>query len=383
MTLFLLTAGTVVLYAQGSIVRISGNVKNGKGEKLPYVTVRLKDKSIGCITDHNGNFSFNGSVDHQTLIVSSIGFEMPLSANTVFPLNITLKEVAYEIDEVVIKPQKEKYTKKGNPAVDLITEIIERKNSDNPFNNDYVSRERYETYVVALDNFTIEKQQQPMFRKFPFLNEYVDTSKVSGKPILNVSTRELAATDYYQRRPSRDKQIVHGREWVGIEDFLPDEEVRSAVEATLRDIDFFNEKVLILRNEFVSPFADYATSYYKFYLLDTIMVEGEKCVDLALFPRNAQSLGFTGHLYVTIDSMHFVKWIQMNIPYDINLNFVEYMNIEQKFDRNSEHSRLLTYECITAEFKLYDFIDGIYGRREVSYSGYKFNDDVDREPFSH
>ena len=384
--LFLLTAGTIVLYAQGSIVRISGNVKDETGEILPYANVRLKDKSTGCITDYNGNFSFNAKIEGETLVVSSIGYqnyEVELSNNTVFPLNIILKDLSYQIDEVVIKPEKEKYVKKGNPAVELAEEIIKRKDDDNPFNNEYVSRDRYETYLVALDNFTEEKQQQAMFKRFPFLIEYVDTSNVSGKPILNVSSRELAATDYYQRRPSREKQKVHGREWVGIEDFLPDEEVRAAVEATLRDIDLFNEKVLILRNEFVSPFADYATTYYRFYLQDTITVEGEECVDLAFVPRNLQSFGFTGHLYITVDSTHFVKWIQMNVPYDINLNFVEYMNVEQRFTRDSEHPRLLTYECITAEFKLYDFIDGIYGRREVFYSDYKFNDDVDKEPFTH
>ena len=133
----------------------------------------------------------------------------------------------------------------------------------------------------------------------------------------------------------------------------------------------------------MSPFADYATTYYKFFLQDTISVEGEPCVDLAFVPRNLQSFGFTGHLYVTVDSTHFVKWVQMSVPYDINLNFVEYMNVEQRFARDSEHPRLLTYECITAEFKLYDFIDGIYGRREVFYSGYRFNEEVDKEPFTH
>ena len=374
------------MYAQNSTVRISGNVKDEKGDILPYANIRLKGTTTGCITDHKGNFSFNGKTDGQTLIVSSVGYEdyeMELSGKTVFPIDIILKETTYIIDEVVIKPEKDKYQRKGNPAVELAQEIIKRKNDDNPFNNDYVSRDRYETYVVALDNFTGEKQQQALYRKFPFLSDYVDTSKVSGKPILNVSTRELAATDYYQRKPSREKQKVHGREWVGIEDFLPDEEVRAALEATLRDVDLFNEKVLILRQEFVSPFADYATTYYRFYLQDTIDVEGEQCVDLAFVPRNLQSFGFTGHLYITTDSTHFVKWIQMNVPYDINLNFVEYMNVEQKFKRDSIHPRLITYECITAELKLYDFIDGVYGRREVFYSDYKFNEEVDREPFTH
>ena len=65
------------------------------------------------------------------------------------------------------------------------------------------------------------------------------------------------------------------------------------------------------------------------------------------------------------------------------MNVFEYMNVEQKFERDSIHPRLLTYECITAELKLYDFIDGVYGRREVFYSGYKFDDEVDREPFTH
>ena len=384
--LLLLTTGVIVAFAQGQSVRIYGNVKDENGEILSYATVRLKDTSTGCITDYNGNFSFNGKVEGQTLIVSSLGYkdyEVKLSSRTSFPLKVVLKTTTYDLDEIVIKPGKEKYVKKGNPAVELASEIINRRGDDNPFNNDYVSRDRYETYLIALDNFTEDKQQQAMFRNFPFLSEYVDTSKVSGKPILNVSTRELAATDYYQKRPSRQKQLVHGREWIGIEDFLPDEEVRASLEATLKDVDLFNEKVIILRNEFVSPFADYATTYYRFYLQDTIDVEGERCVDLAFVPRNVQSFGFTGHLYITVDSTHFVKWIQMNVPYDINLNFVEYMNLEQKFDRDSIHPRLLTYECITAEFKLYDFIDGIYGRREVFYSGYKFNEDVDKEPFTH
>ena len=141
-TLFLLIVGTVSLYAQNSpIVRISGNVTDDKGEILPYATIRLKDTSTGCITDYNGHFSFNGRINGQTLIVSSIGYqdcEIPLSDKTVFPLKIELKQISYEIEEVIIKPQKEKYTKKGNPAVELVTEIIERKDLDNPFNNDYL-----------------------------------------------------------------------------------------------------------------------------------------------------------------------------------------------------------------------------------------------------
>ncbi len=367
-----------------SQVRISGNVKDSDGEALPYTTVRLINTTIGCTTDNNGNFSFMGPVNNQTLMISSVGYDdfvLELSSSMRFPLKVVLNATSYGLSEVEIEPEREVYKKKDNPAVELAKTLIDNKKKDNPYNNDFVSKNRYEKFVIALDNFTEEKQKQFLFRKFDFLKEYVDTSLISGKPILNVSSRELVATDYFQKKPSKEKQLVSGRKWVGIDDFMPDEEIRAAVEATLVDIDLFNEKVIILRNEFVSPLADIAPSYYKYYLMDTLVVDDEECVDFVFVPFNTESFGFTGHFYVTTDSTHFIKWVQMSIPYDINLNFVEYLNLEQRFTRTAEHPRLLLFESITTELKLYDFIDGIYGRREVTYSDYKFNDDVDQAVF--
>ena len=48
---------------------------------------------------------------------------------------------------------------------------------------------------------------------------------------------------------------------------------------------------------------------------------------------NSESFGFTGHLYVMLDSTYFVKRAVMNFPQKVNLNFVDYMKIEQNFDR--------------------------------------------------
>lgn len=365
-------------------VRINGTVKDINGEKLPYTTVRIVDSSYGCITDNNGLFSFMGPTNGTTLLISSIGYNnvsVTLSPSTRYPLQIILHPADYELSEVEITPEKERYRKKDNPAVELINLLIAKKKEENPEANQYVSKDRYEKFVVALDNFNEEKQQQLLFRKFDFLKNYIDTSLVSGKPILNISIRELAATDYFQQKPERRKRVVSGRNWVGIDDFMDAAEIQAAVEETLVDLDIFSEKVIILRNEFVSPLSTIAPSYYKFYLMDTIIVDGVECSDLAFVPNNLQSYGFTGHLYVTTDSTHFITWIQMNIPYDINLNFVEYMNIEQKFQRDSIHQRLLILESITTELKLYDFIDGIYGHREVRYSNYKFNQEVDQTVF--
>ena len=137
--------------SHAQVVRISGTVRDKDGNALPYTTVRLEGTTTGCTTDNKGNFSFNGKTEGQTLVISSVGYEefvLKLSKNTVFPLNVVLMTANYSIDEVIIRPEKEKYSNRENPAVRLIEEIISNKNAQNPFNNDYVSRKRYETFVV-------------------------------------------------------------------------------------------------------------------------------------------------------------------------------------------------------------------------------------------
>jgi len=380
-------AGEVVPQVQRTgALRIWGSVTDTDGAPVPYTTIRLEGVSSGCISDNKGSFSFNTKEESGTLVISAIGYSdvrIQIDSSTRFPLQVRIAPETYDLSEVVIKPQKEKYSRRDNPAVDLIRELIDRRDKDNPFNSSYLSRNRYESLHVALDDFNQELQMTPPYRGFPFLSEFTDTSAITGKPMLTISSRETAGTDYYRNRPKSERQYIEGLNWVGIEDFLPDEEIRAYIDATLHDLDLFNDKVMIFHKEFVSPFADIAPTFYKYYIMDTLTVDGEKCIDLTFVPFNPQSLGFTGHLYVTQDSTHFVKWIQMSIPVDINLNFVEYLNAEQRFSRDSNHPRLLDYECITAGFNFFNQIQNLYARREVSYSGYRFDDDVDREYFNH
>lgn len=362
--------------------RISGKVVDDNGEVVPYTTVRLKGTSTGCTTDNNGNFSFIGPISGQTLLITAIGykdFELALDSKTRFPLKVQLHDATYGIQEVEIKPKRERYVRKGNPAVDLIKELIEKKDREDIRNTERYSRDRYEKLCIALDNFNEEKQHKSPYKHFEFLKDYVDTSAVSGRPILNVSMRELVATDYYQNKPERIRQYVKGRNWVGIDDFMPASEIQAAIEEAIVDIDIFGNTVTVFKREFTSPLAAniLSQSFYKYYIMDTVAVEGEQCVDLAFAPFNSESFGFTGHFYVTTDSTHFIKWAQLNVPYDINMNFVQYLNIEQKFARDEKHPRILTEESFTTELKLYDYIDGLYARREVFYTNYRFDDKVE------
>ena len=367
-------------------IRISGYVSDTSGGAVPYANVRIKGSGIGGTTDSKGYFSFTCPSERQTLCITAIGYreyQTVLDRNTVYPLHIELEDAVYEVGEIEVRPGREHYTRHGNPAVQLIKEIVAGKDNNSPESSRYYSRERFERLDVALDNFSEKKLERPPYRKFQFLKEYIDTSSVSGKPILNISTRQIAATDYYQQKPHREKRHIHARRWVGVDDFMSAGSIQAAVEEAVTDIDLFSNTITIFKREFPSPLASdiLSQSCYKYYITDTVTIDNEKCIDLSFVPFNTRSFAFTGHLYVTADTVHFVKRAQLNVPFDINMNFVQYIDIDLQFTRDGKNRRLLTGESFATELKIYDFIDGLYVRRDVHYSDYAFDDEVDRSIF--
>ena len=46
-----------------------------------------------------------------------------------------------------------------------------------------------------------------MLRKFAFLKEHVDTSEVSGKPVLNVSSKREKFASLFRRSPRSEKEM--------------------------------------------------------------------------------------------------------------------------------------------------------------------------------
>ena len=354
-------------------------------EPLPYTSVYLKGTTEGGMTDNNGRFSFKTCRPEATLVISTVGYNEyvrlihPAKSSK---FNIALSPATYALDEVVVKPKRERYKKRNNPAGEFVRKMIEHRDDYSPDERDFWKRDRYEKMTFAINNFDSLKQQKWLYRKFKFLTDYVDTSAVTGRPLLAISNRELLATDYYRKSPHSRKQWVAARRQAGVDEMLSRQGMEQAISVTMTDVDLYENNITLFTNKFVSPLSSLGLSFYKYYLMDTITVAGKPCVDLTFVPFNSESFGFTGHLYVMLDSTYFVRRAVMNFPQKINLNFVDYMKIEQNFDRAENGTRQLLNESITTEFKLVDNSDGIYAKRDVYYRNYQYEpDDKARQAF--
>ena len=357
-------------------VRIYGDIHDPlTKEALPYTSVRVRNTTQGCSSDNNGNFSFYASLN-DTLIISSVGYkevQIPLSSKTEMPLHILMQATDYTLSEVTIKPKKERYQKRDNPAVALVKQITEQRDNYSTKNKPFYSRKRHETLNIALNNF--DTSSNKLNKKLKFLEEYVDTSLISGKPILNVSAREIIGTDYYRKDPQRERKHIIARNRNGIDDSFSSEEIDGLFEEVFKDVDIFQDNISIFKSVFVSPLSKIGPSFYRYYLMDTVEIDGEKYTDLTFAPFNAESFGFTGHIYVATDGSLFIKSVDMTVPKDINMNFVEYMNITQSFSKLSDGTRMLDNEKLVCELKVVSATNGIYAHRNVAYADYNFESD--------
>ncbi|MET3025588.1 TonB-dependent receptor [Flavobacterium sp. UW10123] len=82
--------------------KVTGKVTNEKGESLPGVNIVAKGTNVSTQTDFDGNFAFEVPDNATTLIVTYIGLQDQEVAITGSPLNIVLKEIGQQMNEVIV-----------------------------------------------------------------------------------------------------------------------------------------------------------------------------------------------------------------------------------------------------------------------------------------
>lgn len=374
--LFIILFMAVAWVARSQNYTIKGTVTDSiTGEPLPYVAVLLKGTTIGGTTDIDGKFTITTSSKVRTIAVSYLGYtekELRFTPGKSSNLNVQLAPTSISLDEVVVKPGKERYKKKDNPAVIFIKNAIERRESNDPRNHDYFQYDQYEKMILAMNDYEAKPQKNGKPGKFDFLNDFVDTLEI-GKTILPVSEREKLTTVYYRKQPKTERRVVSATKAAGVDEIFSREGIAQLLNEVFREVDIFRNDIPLFLNRFVSPMSTMGPNFYKYYLLDTVMIAGQQCVDLGFAPFTPETFGFTGHLFITLDSTYFVQRVKLNVPKKINLNFVGGMTIEQTFDRAPDGTRIITKDDIHVDFKTSEKSKGMYARRLNIYTNQTFD----------
>lgn len=386
--ILLLSIAFIPVSSAARNVTVRGVVRDSlTREPIPYASVLLKGTDRGVLTDDNGCYTIVTTLPFDSVMGSSLGYTTKSVAarkkGDNIKVDIDLVSTGVLLGEVIAKPKKEHYSKKNNPAVAFMEKIRHTQDLNDPRRHDNYNYNKYERITLALNDYQFNDSAKRGFDKmFSFIKEYIDTSEVSGKPILNVALREKLSSVHYRRDPKGEKEYVTGLRSSGVDEMLDKQSMQTFYEDVLREVDVYDNDIVLMQTRFVSPLSRIAPDFYKFYLTDTVFVDTTRCVELTFVPRNPSTMGFTGRFYVPVgDTTMFIKRIVLRVPHDINLNFINELVISQDYEKAPDGSRLKTKDDMILEASVLPGSGGMYGRRHTVYDSHNFEPAPDASIF--
>ena len=376
-----------VLAMQGNYAvaqTVSGIVVDAKsGSPLPFVNVYYEGKGVGAATDENGNFSVPYRKGWNILTISSVGFkkmEIPISG-PIENLKVRLEVNSQTIKGVSIKGKRKKYDRKNNPAVELMRKVIAAKKHSDLRRHDYFSYQKYEKRTFALNEFTEKVFDDEHFKKLPFLKERVETCPETGKLILPISVDETFSKRIFKKDGNIDKTIVEGRNSTGLNEFFNTGDIATTmIEDVFTDVDIYDNNIHVLQSEFVSPLSSSSgISFYRYFIADTLDVDGIRCIEVTFTPNNSQDFGFNGSLYIMADSTYRVHKATMNLPHNNAVNFVSDMYVSQEFETLPTGEQVIVNDNMIVQISVIGSFTKFHIKRDTYYSNYSLEEIPDKE----
>lgn len=369
----LLLVSTLQLMAQQ---KITGRVIDEDGFAVSYASVQYRGHKIAVSSDSQGKFSIEKHPGW-VLTVSALSYKsQTISVNEKMDfIEVKLKDDSHKLNEVVVKTKRGKYSRKDNPAVELMRRVIAAKKKTDLSNHDYYQYDKYQKITLALNDLKKEQLEGKFFSKRQYLLDQVETSPYNGKLTLPVSIDETVSQHIYRKNPKTEKDIIKGQQSNGIGQVIQTGEIlNTALKDAFTDVDIYDDYVRLLQYPFPSPIGRTGISFYHYYIEDTVYVERDLCYHLQFIPANSQDFGFRGELYVLADSSLHVKKCNLYMPHNTDVNYVKNMKIEQEYTRLDNGEWVLSKDDMIAELHVNSMLQDLLVVRNTRLTDYAFDE---------
>ena len=370
---FLCLLSAIVMHAQ----KIQGVVTDAEtGDSIPMASVVYQGHHVAVISDVNGHYTIDRH-EGWNITFSAVGYKSRLVAvtsKTKSRLNIKLTPDKQELGEVTVKAKRQRYSRKNNPAVELMRRVVAAKKKTDLTQKDNYQYNKYEKITLSLNDLKPEQLETGPFKRHPWLVEQVEVSPATGKMILPVSVDETVSKKIYRRDPRSEKTIIMGQTSKGVNDlFQTGDIINTVVKDVFTDIDLYQDHIRLLQYPFISPISNEGINFYRYYIEDTLKIERDSCIHLQFLPNNQNDMGFRGDLYILKDSSLHVRRCEMTIPRQSNVNFVENVKILQEYAQLPDGQWVLSKDDMTTDLSLVSFMRSATVTRTTCLTDYSFD----------
>ena len=375
------TAALMILFlificAESMAQSITGVVTDAAtGDSIPFASLKYRGHKVSAVADHAGRFSIERH-NGWTLVFSTVGYKntrIAIDASTEGPLHIQLTPDSKELEEVTVKSKRHKYSRKNNPAVELMRRVIAAKRRTDLANHDFYQYQNYQKITFAVNDIEADELNKGLFKSSSWMREQVELCSLNNKLTLPVSVDETVTRHVYRRDPESEKDIVIGQRSEGVNRLLQTGEMLNTVlKDAFTDVDIYDDQIRLLRHPFTSPIGKDAISFYRYYIVDTVAVGGDMCYHLEFLPNNQQDFGFRGDLYILADTTLHVRQCNMWLPKSSDVNFVENMWIKQEYTLLPSGDWALTSDDMIVEMSVMDILPKALVTRVTRKTDYSF-----------
>ncbi len=151
--LLLLSIPLAVTGQHAAVTQITGLVRDSVSRQgIPYATITLMGTDEGVMANEQGGFTINTRAAFSRLKVSAMGYaskEVSVKTGQGSVVLIDLTATGVQLDEVVVRKGKEKYSKKNNPAVDMSKRLRALRDDNDPLRQPHYGYTQYERMMVG------------------------------------------------------------------------------------------------------------------------------------------------------------------------------------------------------------------------------------------
>ena len=354
--------------------RVRGRVTNQAGEPLPYASVSFLGTTVGMVTDEEGGYALETRDSVTVLEAALLGYcdeRRVVARGHYSEINFVLREADLSISEVVITPGE-------NPAHPLLDSMIRRKELHNPDRYDRYQTQTYTKMEVGLTNIKEAFRNRRMQRSFGFVFDYIDTLALTGQRYLPAMISETAADYYHSRTPQVDREVIRANRVSGVED------THSIAQFTGQmpgNVNFYDNFIDIFNIRFVSPLADGGRTYYNYFLIDSLEVDGRKSYKIHFHPRSTAIAVLDGEFLLDAES-YALRSIAARLPKRANVNWIRHLLLENENRLVDSLHWFKSRDRVQAEFSVVmsdsSKLTSVLGTREITYSDTQFDGEFPR-----
>lgn len=356
-------------------------VEESTGDTIPFPSVQYKKEKIATSGNAYGRFSIK-RLNGEKLTFSAVGYQeltILIGPNTPSEMKITLKTDTKQLKGVTVKTKRSKYSRKNNPAVELMKRVIAAKKRTDLANHDYYQFNKYQKITFAINDIKPTELENEKLKKKKWLINQIETCPYNNKLILPLSVDETVTRNIYRKGPKTEKSIIMGQSSSGVNDLIETGDIlNNVLKDVFTDVDLYDDQIRLLQYPFTSPIGKDAISFYRFYIVDTVYVDRDKCFHLQFLPNNQQDFGFRGEIWILADSTLHVKRCNLTLPKKSDVNFVDNLQIIQEYTRLPEGDWALTTDDMFVEMSIAKFLTKAIVIRTTRMSDYAFDELPDK-----